>query len=404
MSKIYFSGINGVGISPLAEIAQDMGEEVCGSDMRRGELAPELEKRGIEVFYGRQNGEFLKKKIAEGVEWFVYTSALRPNNPELVAAKEAGIRVSKRDEWLNEFLNKYKLKMLAVAGTHGKTTTTSMLIWVFHELGMPLNYAVGTSLPWAGRSNFDPKSKYFAYECDEFDRNFLAFHPYLSAIVSVDYDHADIYPTIEDYQAAFAQFESQSKIVVKNTTIDPRITLPGELRRKDASVVLAAMKHLCNEPEEKIIKILNRFPGAERRFEKVSKSVFTDYGHHPKEIKATVEMAMELKERDGYKGIAMVYEPLQNRRQYSVRKKYGDVFIGIDKLFWVPSFQLREDPNQAVLTPEDLIPYMNNPEIAEAAELDDKLSKKLHKLRDEGWMILMEAGGATGDEWIRKVF
>ncbi len=68
MSKIYFSGINGVGISPLAEIAQDMGEEVCGSDMRRGELAPELEKRGIEVFYGRQNGEFLKKKIAEGVE------------------------------------------------------------------------------------------------------------------------------------------------------------------------------------------------------------------------------------------------------------------------------------------------------------------------------------------------
>jgi UDP-N-acetylmuramate--alanine ligase len=115
-------------------------------------------------------------------------------------------------------------------------------------------------------------------------------------------------------------------------------------------------------------------------------------------------MARELKERKDYKGVAMVYEPLQNRRQYECRKDYGDVFIGIDKLFWVPTFQLREDPNQAVLKPEDLIPYMHNPEIAEAAELNDKLSATLHQLRNDGWMILMEAGGATGDEWIRKVF
>lgn len=404
MTKLYFSGINGVGISPLAEIAQDMGLEVCGSDMRRGEIAPELEARGIEVKYGPQDGEFLREKIAEGVDWYVYTSALRADNPELLAAKEAGIRVSKRDEFIAEFLEKYNLKMLAVAGTHGKTTTTSMLIWVFHELGLPLNYAVGASLPWAGRSQFNPDSQYFAYEADEFDRNFLAFHPYVAAIVSVDYDHADIYPTREDYEAAFRQFESQSEIVVKNTTVDSRITLPGELRRKDASVVLATMRHLCDASDEEIIEILNRFPGAERRFEEVSPNVYTDYGHHPEEIKATVQMAHELKERKNYKGVAMVYEPLQNRRQYECRKDYSDVFLGIDKLFWVPTFQLREDPNQAVLTPEDLIPYMNNPEIAKAAKLDDELSKKLHELRDDGWMILMEAGGATGDEWIREVF
>ncbi len=404
MAKIYFSGINGVGISPLAEIAQDMGLEVCGSDMRRGEIAPELEKRGIKVHYGVQDGSFLKEQIEKGVDWFVYTSALTDDNPELVAAREAGIRVSKRDEFILDFLDKYNLKMLAVAGTHGKTTTTSMLIWAFHELKMPLNYAVGASLPWGARSNFDPKSQYFAYECDEFDRNFLSFHPYIAAIVSVDYDHADIYPTVEDYRAAFKQFEDQSDIVVKNTTIDPRITLVGELRRKDASVVLAVMKHLCDEPEEKLIEILNRFPGAERRFEEVSKNVFTDYGHHPQEIRSTVEMAREMRERSGYKGVVMVYEPLQNRRQYEVRDDYGDVFIGIDKLFWVPTFQLREDPKIPVLKPVDLIPYMNNPEIAEAAELNEELSEKLHQLRDDGWMILMEAGGATGDEWIREVF
>jgi UDP-N-acetylmuramate--alanine ligase len=404
MSRIYFSGINGVGISPLAELAQDMGEEVVGSDMRRGEIAPELEKRGIEVFYGKQDGKFLSEQIEKGVDWFVHTSALPADSAELKVAREAGIRVSKRDEWLNEFLAKYNLKMLAVAGTHGKTTTTSMLIWAFHELGMPLNYAVGTSLPWAGRSNFAPESEYFAYEADEFDRNFLAFHPYLSAIVSVDYDHADIYPTVENYQEAFRQFESQSEIVVKDVEIDERITLPGELRRKDASIVLAAMRHLCDASDEKLIDILNRFPGAERRFEEISKHVFTDYGHHPREVAATVEMARELRDRMGLKGVAMVYEPLQNMRQYECRKDYGDVFIGIDKLFWVPTFQLREDPNLPVLTPSDLIQYMNNPEIAEAAELNDELSKKLHELRDDGWMILMEAGGATGDEWLREVF
>jgi UDP-N-acetylmuramate--alanine ligase len=115
-------------------------------------------------------------------------------------------------------------------------------------------------------------------------------------------------------------------------------------------------------------------------------------------------MAAELRDRGNYKGFAMVYEPLQNRRQYECRKDYGDVFIGVDKLFWVPSFLLREDPNQPVLTPNDLIPYMNNPEIAEAAELNDELSQKLHQLREDGWMILMEAGGATGDEWIRREF
>ena len=77
---------------------------------------------------------------------------------------------------------------------------------------------------------------------------------------------------------------------------------------------------------------------------------------------------------------------------------------GIDKLFWVPTFQLREDPNLAVLTPAELITSMNNPEIAEAAELNDELSETLHKLRDDGWLVLMEAGGATGDEWLRREF
>ena len=393
-----------MGISPLAELAQDMGDTVVGSDMRRGEIAPELEKRGIEVMYGPQDGKYLQEQLDKGVDWFVYTSALPQDSIELKIAREAGIRVSKRDEFINEFLKKYNLKMLAVAGTHGKSTTTSMLIWVFHELGMQLNYAVGTNLPWASRSQFAPESQYFAYEADEFDRNFLAFHPYLAAIVSVDYDHADIYPTEENYHEAFAQFESQSEIVVKNTTIDERITLAGELRRKDASVVLAAMRHLCDEPDEKIIEILNRFPGAERRFEEVSKNVFTDYGHHPQEIKATVEMAREMRDKLGLKGVAMVYEPLQNRRQYECRKDYGDVFIGVDKLFWVPTFQLREDPNLPVLAPDDLIPYMNNPEIAEAADLNDELSKKLHELRDDGWLVLMETGGATGDEWLRREF
>ena len=403
--KVYFSGISGTGIGPLAELAQDAGYEICGSDLHRGAIADEMDARGVNVSYGAQDGNFLQKCHGEGkVDWFVYTSALPKDHAELKLAQELGIHCSKRDEFLAELVREKNLKMIAVAGTHGKTTTTSMLVWAFEQLDVPISYLVGTTLPWGNGGRFDNDSEFFIYEADEYDRNFLAYHPYIAAITSVDYDHMDIYPTVEDYRAAFEQFESQSEIVVKNTTVSDEITLVGELRRIDASIALEVVTKACPDIErEKVIEALNNFPGTGRRFEKIVDGVYSDYGHHPVEIKATLEMAKELKERDGYKGVAAVYQPHQNVRQYEVRDLYKDAFLGADKVFWLPTYLVREDPNLAVLTPQELFSTLENAEIAEEAAADDVLAQKLRQLHDEGWLIILLTAGPA-DGWLRDVF
>ena len=402
--RVYFSGISGTGIGPLAELAKDAGYDVVGSDLARGAIASEIDKRDIDVFYGQQDGKFLQKKYDEAkIDWFVYTSALPADHPELLLAKKLGLKTSKRDEFLEYLIKEQGLKMIAVAGTHGKTTTTSMLIWAMRQLNIPVSYAVGTTLGWAPSALFDRAAKYFVYEADEYDRNFLAYHPYIAAITAVDYDHPDIYPTIDDYQAAFRQFENQSKNVVKNTTVDSRITLVGELRRADASVVLEVLKNIYIGDEDNIIQALNQFPGAGRRFERIFDDVYSDYGHHPAEIRATVEMAAELKKRDNYSGLAVIYQPHQNVRQHEVYKEYHDAFLGADKIFWLPTYLVREDPNLEILTPEFLIKTLDNKNVAEVAETNDEFGAKIRQLRADGWLIVLMTAGPA-DTWLRGVF
>lgn len=402
--KVYFSGISGTGIGPLAELAQDAGYEVCGSDLQAGAVAKELEERKIPISYN-QDGSFLKQCQDEApIDWFVYTSALPKDHPELVLARDLGIKTSKRDAFLADLVEQKNLKMIAVAGTHGKTTTVSMLIWAFSQLGIPVSYLVGTTLPWANSGHFDNDSEFFIYEADEYDRNFLAYHPYVAAITTVDYDHPDIYPTREDYLAAFDQFRSQSANVVENTTVDSRINLIGELRRKDASIAMETiLKALPNVSEEDLIAVLNRFPGTGRRFERITDGVYTDYGHHPQEIKATLEMAKELCERDKLAGVAAVYQPHQNVRQHEIKHEYKDAFLAADKVFWLPTYLVRENPDLAVLTPEDLISELQNSEVAEAAEANDELAEKLKQLHRDNWLIILLTAGPA-DTWLRRVF
>ena len=403
--RVYFSGISGTGIGPLAEIAHGAGFDVVGSDLQRGAISGELEARGIEVFYGEQDGSFLRKcHEAQKIDWLVYTSALPKNHAELLAAAELGIHCSKRDEFLAKLIDEKNLKMIAVAGTHGKTTTTAMLVWAFRELGAPLSYLVGTTLPWADGGRFNESSEYFVYEADEYDRNFLAYHPHIAVITCVDYDHPDIYPTKADYDAAFAQFESQSENVVKNTTIDERINLVGELRRQDASAALAALRVIFPERDEnEIIAVLNRFPGAGRRFEKITDGVYSDYGHHPEEIRTTLEMAKELKDKDGFEGVAAIYQPHQNTRQHEVFKLYHDAFAGADRIFWLPTYLTRENPELVIIQPNEFIATLDNAAVAESAELNDELAAKIRELHENGWLIILLTAGPA-DAWLRNIF
>ena len=425
--NIYISGISGTGMGPLALMAKKAGFNVSGSDLTRGAIYDELVAEGIEVEIGEQNGELLAKKLKEGVDWFVYTSALPDTHAELVMAREAGVKCTKRDDFTTFLVEKLGLKMVAVAGTHGKTTTTAMIIWACLKLGLPVSYIVGTTLGFAPSGTYHSGDRYFIYEADEYDRNFLKYHPWLAVIPAVSYDHPDIYPTREDYEKAFLQFEAQSENVIE--IVDGEVkrrdggrtmfrkdnfSLAGEVRKQDAALAAeAVMKIQFEEYARKgmivdynfmeLTEILNEFPGVGRRFEKIADGVYTDYAHHPEEIAATVEIAKEEAELKGLKGVVAVYQPHQNIRQHEVKDDYKESFVGVDKLFWLPTYLVREDPNLAVITPEEFVAGLSNKEVAEAAEMNDDLAKKLWGYVDEGYLVILMTAGPA-DEWFRKIF
>jgi UDP-N-acetylmuramate--alanine ligase len=425
--NIYISGISGTGMGPLALMAKAAGFTVWGSDLAKGAIYDELIEAGIEVKIGPQDGEFLREKLEKKVDWFVYTSALPKTHAELVLAHETGVKCTKRDNFTAFLVSELGLKMVAVAGTHGKTTTTAMIIWAALKLGLPVSYIVGTTLGFAPSGSYKKGDRFFIYEADEYDRNFLKYHPWLAVIPAVSYDHPDIYPTREDYEKAFGQFKSQSEMVIEYD--DGRIVggyesgilyepeefeLAGEARRIDAALAANAVMRvefaeynrkntIVNYERAHLVNILNDFPGVGRRFEKIADGVYTDYAHHPEEISATMNVAKDEVSLCGKKGIVVVYQPHQNTRQHEVRSGYKDAFIGADKIYWLPTYLTREDPDLPVLTPEDLAGGLENKDVVEVAELGDDLVEKLQKHLNNGYLVvLMTAGPADG--WIREKF
>lgn len=390
-------------MGPLALMAKDAGFEVLGSDLAKGAIYEELADAGIEVSVGEQDGEFLKKNL-EGLDWFVYTSALPENHPELLVARKAGVKCTKRDDFTAFLVDKLGLKMVAVAGTHGKTTTTSMIVWASLKLGMPVSYVVGTTLGFAPSGAYHKGDEYFVYEADEYDRNFLKYHPWLAVITCVSYDHPDIYPTEEDYKAAFEQFRDQSENVLEVAEDGKLETgsfkLAGEARRGDATLAMGAVVMMRQKVTgfKKVINVLNEFPGVGRRFERLADGIYTDYAHHPEEVKATMDVAREQAELDGLNGVVVVYQPHQNTRQHEVRDGYLHAFDGAKKIFWLPTYLTRENPKLGVLEPEELYKGID---VAETVELNDGLFDEILEWRDAGYLvILMTAGPADG--WLRE--
>jgi UDP-N-acetylmuramate--alanine ligase len=410
--NIYFSGIGGVGIGPLAEIAHDAGYEVAGSDLEDTLVTKQLRQHGITVS-NTQDGTFLKARHQEKpIDWFVYTSALPKDHPELVLAQELGIRATKRDQLLAHIISDKGLKLIAVAGTHGKTTTTGMLIWSLQQLKVPVSYSIGTTITFGPSGKFDLASEYFIYECDEFDRNFLNFNPYLSIITSIDYDHPDTYPTTNDYLEAFHQFASQSKQVIAWNNqcgelfkdlpqvdlinpfkVNTNLKIAGEHNRRNATLVQTALKKLGFDQETDAILV--RFPGTNRRFEKLADNLYSDYGHHPVEIAATLQLARELSDR-----VVLVYQPHQNIRQHEIRDQYTNQFKLAETIYWLPTYLSREDPNLPILKPEELIQNITNKNHVHVVNMKDELWSAIQKARYEGKLVLFMGAGNI-DGWLR---
>lgn len=411
--NIYFSGIGGVGIGPLAEIAYDAGYTVQGSDATESLLTRELRGRGINITLG-QDGEFLLAcHKQQPVDWFVHTAALPADHPELILARQLGIKTAKRDELLAQIIKEKDLQLIAIAGTHGKTTTTGMMVWTMQQLGIPVSYSVGTTLSFGPSGKYIPDSKYFVYECDEFDRNFLHFSPHLSLITSIDYDHPDTYPTESSYLAAFHEFITQSDMTIMwktdsdsvhsvensswvlgdNEVMD--IRLPGAHNRRNATLVAKAIEYLQAGNYDQTITALQLFPGTDRRFERLDDNLYSDYGHHPVEIAATLQMARELSDK-----VVLIYQPHQNIRQHEIKDQYTNQFELAETVYWLPTYLSREDPHLPILTPYELTQSVTNRGVVYSATLDNELWNTIQTARQQGALVLCMGAGSI-DSWVR---
>lgn len=413
--NIYFSGIGGSGIGPLAEMAIDAGYTVTGSDLEDSPMAKQLLEKGVKISFN-QDGSFLEETHNnQPVDWLIYTAALRPDHPELIKAKDLGIKVSKRDELINHLASTHDLKLVGVAGTHGKTTTTAMLVWAMQQLKIPISYFIGTTIGFGPSGYFDKNSQYLVYECDEYNRNFLHFKPYLAIITAIDYDHPDTYPTKQDYLDAFEQFinncqtviawQDQHPEVLENVTnakiikikqVNPDLKLAGLCNRRNASLAQMALKELGIKTSTD--GILSSFPGTSRRFEKIASNLYSDYAHHPTEIQASLQIASELSN-----DIMVVYQPHQNIRQHEIKDQYTNQFNIANAVYWLPTYEptARENDNLDVLTPAELTTKLDKKINLHFAELNDDLWQTIDNARKNGQLVLCIGAGSI-DKWLRN--
>lgn len=352
IKNVHFIGIGGSGMCPLAEILHAENYNITGSDISEGDTLDRIRSYGIKVYMGH------KAENIDGAELVVYTSAVKSDNPELVAAQSKGIPTVERCEMLGLISDRYK-KSVAVAGTHGKTTTTGMLTQVLVGSGYDPTAVIGGRLPFIGGNGRVGNSEVMVCEACEYVDSFLELHPAISIILNVDADHLDYFKDLNGIKRSFKQFVSQTTelLVVNGDDENSRdvaaesglkklyfgfgshndyyaeniTTMPGARQRFDlmhdgeklATVTLsvpgkhnvlnalacAAVASYLGDDGEKIAKNLGSFKGVHRRFEILGKkcgiTVADDFAHHPTELTATLSAAMSM----GFKNVWAVFQP-----------------------------------------------------------------------------------------------
>lgn len=427
---VYFSGIGGTGMGPLALIAKQAGFDVSGSDKQDSSYISYLRDQGItDIHIGQTTAAIAEVHNANPIDWYVYSAAVaieQPDAPEFAFCRTHQIRLSLRDELINLILQEKQLDLIAIAGTHGKTTTTAMMVWICQQLRIPVSYSIGGKIPFADMGHYQPGSHFFIYEADEFARNFLAFHPALSVITGIDWDHPDIYPTRESYNAAFLEFLNQSqravmweadtktlnlppsdnRLVLKpeEPVINQYLRLAGQVNRLNAWQAAQAVVMQFNVPIDEVIAIANAFPGVSRRFEQINGRLYSDYAHTPPKIRGALQIAKEL----AGDNVVVVYEGLHNTRQHFIKDELRDLFNDVQELYIVPSYLAREDPDLELLTPAKLRLLLSPKAEAKCtpSQLDAKLKASIQKHLDAGSLVLCLSAGSAGslDEWLRQEF
>jgi len=384
--KVHFIGIGGISMSGLAEILLKNNFKVSGSDMHSSSMTDKLKNMGANIFIGH------KRENLDGIDLVVYTAAISNDNPELKRAFNEHIPTMDRAEFLGQLMKNHKLN-IAIAGTHGKTTTTSMVSNISLEAELDPTILVGGELDILKGNVRTGKSDYFITEACEYKASFLKFFPYIGVILNIDADHLDYYKDIEDIKNTFLKFANlipedgylvacsddakMSKIInnvkcnivtyginsgniqAKNIKFDEKgcasftVVQNGsdlfsiQLKVPGTHNVLNSLASICVSlileinPND-IINGLEEFFGARRRFElkgvKNNITVVDDYAHHPTEIKATLNATKNFP----HKKLFCIFQPHTYTRTKSLFKEFSECFNHVDTLILADIYAARE--------------------------------------------------------------
>lgn len=391
---IHFIGIGGSGMYPLAQILHSQGYYLTGSDNNETETLDAVRKMGIPVFVGQRAENIV------GADLIVHTAAIMNDNPELIAARNSDAEVLERSELLGIITGWYD-RAICVSGTHGKTTTTSMITQILFSAGIDLSAFIGGKLPCIGGSGRAGKSDIMVCESCEFVDTFLKLYPDIAVILNIDEDHLDYFKNLENIISSFKKFaDKASKAVifngddentlkaVKDITdkelitfgLDPKndyyaaniqrisgMETQYTLMKKDKelgvvtlhvagmhnvlnSVAAAAAADYAGTPADKIISGLAEFRGAGRRFELIGKAkgitIVDDYAHHPTELTVTLKAAMDM----GYKNVWAVFQPFTFSRTALLLDDFAKALSITDKTVLTDIMGSREKNTYKIFT------------------------------------------------------
>ncbi len=384
---IHLIGIGGIGVSGLAEMMLSRGYTVSGSDMRASAITRRLEQKGARIFLGHAAEQ------VENADLVVYTAAVRDDNPELAQARIDGIPAVNRAEMLGMLMQEYS-KSLAIAGTHGKTTTTSMISVIFEKGGLDPTMLIGGDIREIQGNAKAGKTPYLVAEACEYKDSFLSFHPYGAIILNIEEDHLDYFRDLAHILDSFSRFTAQISeggfmiynhddpnchSLVNSTIADKRsfglnpesdctaqdivfnssgcatftvvyrnkamgsvtLNVPGLHNVYNALAAIATALY-CEVAFSAIQESLSTFEGARRRFEHrglfKGASVVDDYAHHPTEIRATLDAAAQTDHRR----VWCIFQPHTYTRTAELLQEFSTCFTGADQVIITRIYAARE--------------------------------------------------------------
>jgi UDP-N-acetylmuramate--alanine ligase len=436
--RIHFIGIGGIGMSGIAEILLTMGYSVSGSDLKRSPVTERLVGLGARVFEGHAAANAAASDVV------VTSSAVSATNPEVMEARARKIPVIQRAEMLAELM---RLKYgIAVAGMHGKTTTTSMIAAVLAGGGLDPTVVVGGRVNALGSNARLGNSQYLVAEADESDRSFLKLSPVLAVVTNLDREHMDCYRDMEDVEGAFVEFMDRLPFYGATTAcIDnellravlPRVRrkvytygehadadfrlqvlpkqedchsifevnykglvlgqfrlhVPGRHNVLNATAAVAVGVQLGVAPEQ-IAEGLETFRGVDRRFQVKGMvrgvTVVDDYGHHPTEIMATLRAAKEC----GYRRVLVLFQPHRFTRTRDLMTEFAGAFDDADRVEVLDIYAASEEPIAGV-TAEALVKEIAHPGVEYAASVAAGVEALAREAKDGDVILTLGAGNVS---------